>query len=307
MSIGFIIGNMVKNLFCIPRPSSNLVFRLRPNDADDYSMPSTHSLQAISLPLWFTIYMINDLGYNSILFFSLWFFAFAIWTLSVSLSRVYLGAHSFQDIFIGWIMGILISISYSTIYPYLEMQLMNSNRQFAFFLILLSIFLVYIHPIEISINSNLAKWNVAVSQSGYLTSSSLAGVIAGLALGVINMPKNIQISFYQLPIQGLLRFTLGPLLCFIVYYLSKKAFKPLLLFAWKIFNVPLFDPLSTIQSSLNTNQSLNDNQKTSQTQLTFLLIGSGFQVMPILKFLQYGALAWTVIAGSPIFFNWIGI
>lgn len=329
MSIGFVFGNMMKNLFCVPRPPATIVHRARPSDADDYSMPSTHSLQAVSLPLWFTVYMVFEFGYSSPLFFMIWIPLVIFWTLSVSWSRLYLGAHTPQDVVAGWILGAVLGSVYCLFYRRIERDLMAGNRETAFLLFAFAVLLVYLHPMEVFFNSSLSKWSIVISQSGYLTSCDLAGVIAGASIGLISIfPETVPISLSQNLFKGILRFTIGPLICAIVYFSSKKILRSILMVGYTACGIPLFDPPAkptqipttlTLKSeggkvvleSLNGHTFCNgpapNLRRWTQTNLGLLLFGSGFQVMPIVKFLQYASLSWMVTAGCPFLFQFIGI
>lgn len=328
MSTGFVFGNMLKNTFCIPRPSAQLIHRARPSDADDYSMPSTHSLQAVSLPIWLTCYLIRDYGFTSPGFL-LWWFPFVIfWALLLSWSRLYLGAHSLQDVVAGWVVGAVLGVSYCFFYPSWEVKLMAGDVQFASQVIAFAVLIMYLHPMEVFINTSLSKWSIIVSQSGYLTSCDLAGVLAGASLGATSMPKNVPISVFERPYAALFRFTVGPILAATVYVLARKTLRSLLLIGYNAVGIPLFDPpakqaqipptltlkkegdrvsFETLNVHTWTNGPSPNFQRLTQSRLGLLLLGSGFQIMPIAKFLQYAALAWTVCTGAPYVFLFFGL
>lgn len=44
MALGYIVGNILKNLFCFARPLSPPVIRVRKIDEEDYAFPSTHCM-----------------------------------------------------------------------------------------------------------------------------------------------------------------------------------------------------------------------------------------------------------------------
>ena len=328
MSSGFIFGNMLKNAFCIPRPPSHLVHRARPSDADDYSMPSTHSLQAISLPLWLTVYLVRECDVVSWSWFAWWIPAALTWMLCISWSRLYLGAHTVQDVVMGWIVGAVISIAYCFIYPHLGPKLLAGDAHACGQLFAFSLLVMYLHPMEVFINTSMSKWSIIVSQSGYLTSCDLAGVLAGIAIGVPITPKSFPISVLERPYTSVIRFLVGGTLAAIIYVLARKTLRSILLLGYNAVGIPTFDPpAKTAQipptltlkkegdrvsfESLNVYKFNNgpapNFQWLTQSYLGLLLLGSGIQVMPIAKFLQYTALSWTVSTGAPLLLEAIGL
>jgi hypothetical protein len=328
MSSGFIFGNMLKNLFAIPRPNPRLITRVRPSDADDYSWPSTHALQAVSLPLWFGWYLAFHWGWASPKFFLVFIPLALIWAALISWSRLYLGAHTVQDLVAGWVVGLVISTIYCFICADIEARLMARDTQRASQIVAFSVLILLLHPMEVFINTGLSKWSIIVSQSGYLTSCDLAGVLAGAAIGVTGAPDNVPISVLERPYAGLFRFTVGPLLAGLVYFSSRKILRSVLLLGCNAVGLPVFDPPAkqaqipptlTLKKegdrvsfeSLNVHTFTNGtgplHQRLTQSHLGLLLLGSGFQVMPIAKFLQYAALSWTVCTGAPLVFQVLGL
>lgn len=329
MSTGFVVGNMLKNAFCIPRPSSQLVQRYRPSDADDYSLPSTHSLQALSLPLWLTVYFIRTWEWNSPSFLAWWIPLAVTWTLTLSWSRLYLGAHTLQDVVSGWVLGLTLSVIYCFIYPSIEHSIMNHEAYGAGQIFAFAALLIYLHPMEVFVNTSLSKWSIIVSQSGYLTSCDLAGVLAGVAIGCLSSPDNVPISVIQRPYASLFRLVVGAGLSAAVYFAARRTLRVILLTGYNAVGIPVFDPPAkqaqipptlTLKKegdrvsfeSLNVHKwTLNgpapNFQRLTQSYLGLLLLGSGIQIMPIAKFLQYTALAWTVSSGNPTLFAALGL
>lgn len=321
---------MVKNLLCIPRPSATLVHRARPSDADDYSMPSTHSLQAISLPIWLTVYLIRDLGITSPTFLAWYIPCVFLWVLSISWSRLYLGAHSGQDIIAGWIVGTIVSLIYCLFSNTLEARLMAHDAQCAGQVFAFAVLITYLHPMEVFINNPLGKWSIIVSQSGYLTSCDLAGVIAGVAIGIPGAPDNVPISVFERPYAALFRVVVGGTLCAVTYILGRKILRSVLLLGYNAVGLPVFDPPAknnqippTLTMTLKKEgdrvsfESLNVHtftngmtpgfQRFTQSHLGLLLLGSGLQIMPIAKFIQYGALSFMVCSPAPHMFRAFGL
>lgn len=252
-----------------------------------------------------------------------------IWAVTMSWSRMHLGAHSLQDVMAGWAVGIPLAISYCFIYPTIESRLMSHDIQCCGQLFAFAVLVIYLHPMEVFINTGLSKWSIIVSQSGYLTSCDLAGVLAGAALGCLNVPDNVPISVIQRPYAALFRITVGPICAAIVYITARRTLRSILLTGYNAVGIPVFDPpakQAQIPPTLTLKkegdrvsfESLNVHkwtlggpapnfQRLTQSHLGLLLLGSGIQIMPIAKFLQYTALSWTVSCGCPLIFTALGL
>jgi hypothetical protein len=91
-SLSMYIGQALKPLVCWKRPSSPPVYKLENNPALDqeYGFPSTHAIVSTVMPFYFTF--ASHKRYE----FSLWIglLVCVVWSLSVSMSRIYLGVHS---------------------------------------------------------------------------------------------------------------------------------------------------------------------------------------------------------------------
>jgi len=102
LALSLSCGNILKNIFCMPRPASPPVRAL--DNEHDWGMPSTHTINAITLGglvMW-TMFKIN-LTLNAQLYFLL---GLMIWTFMVVGSRLYLGVHSIIDVKVGAVVGL---------------------------------------------------------------------------------------------------------------------------------------------------------------------------------------------------------
>lgn len=106
MSVGF--GNILKNIFLIPRPPHPPVW-VHTDKEKDHGMPSTHTMTAVSLPWYFLIYY-HYLDYvdHSVTPYFATVVVLTIWTSSVMISRVYNGHHTPIDVFVGLGLGVAI-------------------------------------------------------------------------------------------------------------------------------------------------------------------------------------------------------
>lgn len=92
------IGQALKDILKIPRPSGDNIIILEPEYSLEYGMPSTHAMLALMVPV--TLYYILLQKY--IIYSITLFIIFSIfWFLLICCSRLYLGMHSILDILVG--------------------------------------------------------------------------------------------------------------------------------------------------------------------------------------------------------------
>ena len=125
------INSGLKNFFKAPRPigSKNLE-SLRTETATGYSFPSGHTQTAttvwVALIEYFRKWWITLLG--------------IIMILGAGISRLYLGVHWPEDVFIGWILGILVSIIFIKLFDYVD-----QNKRYYILLLTLVLFAIPVY------------------------------------------------------------------------------------------------------------------------------------------------------------------
>ena len=125
------INSGLKNFFKAPRPigSKNLE-SLRTETATGYSFPSGHTQTAttvwVALIEYFRKWWITLLG--------------IIMILGAGISRLYLGVHWPEDVFIGWILGIFVSIIFIKLFDYVDQ---NKNYYILFLTLIAFAVIVY--------------------------------------------------------------------------------------------------------------------------------------------------------------------
>lgn len=98
------IGQAMKDILKVPRPSVPPVMRLDTKWVLEYGLPSTHAMVGVTMP--FSIFAFSVTRYQ--LDWS-WCLAFAfLWCTIVCLSRLYLGMHSVMDIVCGVILAVVL-------------------------------------------------------------------------------------------------------------------------------------------------------------------------------------------------------
>ena len=118
---GLFVGNIIKDVFELPRPSSPPVWRpinqehLDSTALQDFGYPSTHAMNSVSNSILIVWYYVdrNDIwsSYNILLYFG----AFC-WIFFLSLSRMYLGAHTATDVRGGLGLGLLVIGTYIKVF-----------------------------------------------------------------------------------------------------------------------------------------------------------------------------------------------
>jgi membrane-associated phospholipid phosphatase len=142
------INNAVKYLFVIPRPSD---LRIRvPLPESDPSFPSGHAQNA--LVVW---------GYLAYRMQSRLFWVVAITAaLGIGLSRIVLGVHYPQDTIGGWLIGLVVLVTYVRVAPsvgrWLEGQRMALQLSLA---VAIPVLLMYLHPADTE-GLHPAQWTV---------------------------------------------------------------------------------------------------------------------------------------------------
>lgn len=125
------INCAIKNFFKYPRPiGSKGLKSLRIETATGYSFPSGHTQTATTV--WVAI----------IEYFKKWWIILLglIMILGAGISRLYLGVHWPQDVFVGWALGILISIVFVKLFDYVD-----KNKSYYILILTLVIFAIIVY------------------------------------------------------------------------------------------------------------------------------------------------------------------
>jgi len=112
MGMSFYLTTFLKNSLRLPRPPSPPVAVLE--NTYDWALPSLHALIGTALPWYLFIYIYQNYQMNALAALMLFVFV-VIWSVSVAVSRVYLGVHSLADIISGIIPGVALLVTYLTV------------------------------------------------------------------------------------------------------------------------------------------------------------------------------------------------
>ena len=211
INYGLYIGNFIKIKYKISRPKNVWVHpqlkKLDSTNLQDYSFPSTHSMNAITNISVLIIYNQNNKLFDESFYIYILYF---IYPLSIILSRIYLGAHTLIDIIGGCILGFIVVIIWNLTNVYIDNFYLNSNP----FLLLVFNTFFYTLLFYYSIGNN------KIDKSVLLMSENL-GAIMGNQLGISLLytihPIDIKKNIY-------LKQTLGLCLLLIVKIFINKCF-----------------------------------------------------------------------------------
>lgn len=121
--IGQLIKAGLKNLYQVPRPEA-FGCRVLTEYRDLYSFPSGHTIFYTIVFGWlifFSIKNLKTLWAKFLITFSICFLG------SVGFSRIYLGAHWYLDVFVGYFVGGIVFLMSYLIFKYLKGQFHNGK------------------------------------------------------------------------------------------------------------------------------------------------------------------------------------
>jgi len=115
-SMNIILGNILKNIFLVPRPAVPPVWTPAGKQHEDHGPPSTHTMNAIGIPLYSVLFAFFDTHLlahkHSVVTLSLEVSVVLglLWAISISSSRIYNGYHNVLDVVMGAILSTITSV-----------------------------------------------------------------------------------------------------------------------------------------------------------------------------------------------------
>ena len=116
---GLFVGNTIKDVFELPRPASPPVWRPKHQESidstmmKDFGFPSTHTMNAVSNSLFTYYYLaVTASAVTGVSSHTICIAATLLWILSLTVGRLYLGAHSVVDIVGGFWLGLVVVAVY---------------------------------------------------------------------------------------------------------------------------------------------------------------------------------------------------
>jgi membrane-associated phospholipid phosphatase len=173
-----IVGNMLKDVFKLPRPSRQQVWippvltSLDSTAARDFGFPSTHAMNALSNPLFTLLYMYYRPGESEGVTFPYYYTVAmgTLWFLSITVGRMCLGVHSPTDLRGGIILGVI-----SAVFWHITCDVWDAWTRTASFVavkvILLALLILVLNPQNRPLTPT------------FLQNVLLAGLMAGCTIG----------------------------------------------------------------------------------------------------------------------------
>jgi len=96
--VDYYLGQAIKDTLRLPRPPEPPVVRIEHHYETEYGLPSTHAMAAVSIPYYILFCSRNCSSVGLAIAF--------VWSVSMSLSRLYMGVHTIIDILTGIILGV---------------------------------------------------------------------------------------------------------------------------------------------------------------------------------------------------------
>lgn len=219
MALCFYITGFFKNLLCLPRPPSPPVIPLQ--RCQDWSLPSHHAVLNVNVP-WF-VWFYAMFHYPLSLPAQVVFFMFiSVWSLSVMLSRMYLGVHSPADILSGGILGCVVLALWLQCHEWIDNSLSNTPSHLSLLgIVCLVILLLCLHPDPYPVTIIFAE------------TVCMTGVAMGFVVGHVLTPppswgrglleeRHNYSSFWSIVACSIVRFFAGLLVLCVAKALAEK-------------------------------------------------------------------------------------
>jgi len=190
-------GNFLKNLFCLPRPLSPPVWVPTKDsevlDNTDYGWPSTHSINAVSLPFMLLRYYFGFVWvweFHSPYYLSMMYILAFLWSGSIIFSRMYIGVHSPADITGGMLIGAFLLRIFLSVGEIIDAWTISS-RFVPIYLNLAAYGLLLIHPQTSPASKSFAETSCLI---GWATGSMTGSWFRPLDAPITLFPAHLFLS-----------------------------------------------------------------------------------------------------------------
>jgi sphingosine-1-phosphate phosphatase 1 len=219
------VGQVIKDMFCLPRPSAPPVIQLEKHYSTEYGLPSTHAMTSIALSNYLFFYTYNYYHYP-------WIYGFIVvvsWVFLTCISRLYLGVHSVIDVYIGLALGFSLCFGAMQLCPSIDHYVLQHDNYYVPVTILgIIIGMLLLYP------RNRKMWS-----SSFGDTTRVVGVACGCLLADWLLSDSSHVPFHVMRQEGeynwknsilmttswrlmLIRCIVGYAVMFIVKTISKK-------------------------------------------------------------------------------------
>jgi len=308
-------GNCIKDIVSAPRPLSPPVRRLviteeEKENALEYGLPSSHTLNTICLSGYLLYYIINNFDSTNGFVFKLVVISFLV-TLSllIGIGRIYLGMHSLIDVLGAAVLGTMILVLWFTVHERLD-SFITSGKNVTSFWASFAFLLLFAYPTP-ELPTPSFEFHVAFN---------------GVALGVVSGINRTFSEFHNEYVPRLFGPHLGATMFFkrvliglpiiiAVKFVSKALAKGLLPLICNLMGVPIKSS-SYVQPVKGATVSAVKGQGVGQLSLSSRQSGylqkiflstpeECYDVDTGIRLLQYAGLSWSVVELVPLVFQYM--
>jgi len=213
------IGQGMKDVIRWPRPAMPPVVHLEQKWIQEYGMPSTHSMVGLAVPSSILFFTYGRYLHEPPFFW--WVLICLVWVTLVSISRIYLGVHSFADIYMGLAVGLMLLVPVLPLAEYSDFWLLSSPYA-PFVLTAIELLGLYFYP-------GSDRWTPARGDTVIIMGAYLGvrlGAWANYHLGYLTgppleMPYPILWPEFNQYGQPLLRFAIGSVMAVATHAVMK--------------------------------------------------------------------------------------
>jgi membrane-associated phospholipid phosphatase len=308
MSFGIYLGNVFKDLFCLPRPRAPPAIRMMRANAHEYGLPSTHSVNAIMFPLFLffdTFHGDEPLELSSSALYHAALAAALTLVLLVGLSRIYLGMHCVADVAAGYVLGLAILGAWMRWGAALLDWAVLSGSNVGTVLVGLVVAMIVLHPVAVH--------DCPCFEDSVCFGGTILGVVSGIAHlhALPHVPTGprgeVLFSYARSGLAGsIFRVAVG--LCLVL--LVRSALKAACLRTLRRLPLSRASPHPCARKHERTDEPDSDPVVNVSAVLADVLHSSFFNVLDVqtvTRIVAYCGVGYAATCIAPAIFHWLGI